>query len=174
MNYFSIFIFHVIRKSRDNIFLVSLSKQLNHYTRDFSRLQYLPHTPSPYIQKLTKLPSLSLAGISRKSRSLFLELDATAAKTGRPVTPSNGQPRAPVEAPRRARDVSTHSHCFLRVAVNKKEKKTVAAVADYAYSRRPHVARETVLTQGRVCMYMRAVRLRKTTRVVYTQSETWR
>ncbi|XP_063977889.1 xin actin-binding repeat-containing protein 2-like isoform X5 [Diachasmimorpha longicaudata] len=42
------------------------------------------------------------AGISRKSRSLFLELDATAAKTGRPVTPVN--PKTPTEAPRRARD----------------------------------------------------------------------
>ncbi|XP_068978485.1 microtubule-associated protein futsch isoform X12 [Bombus flavifrons] len=42
------------------------------------------------------------AGISRKSRSLFLELDATAAKTGRPVTPVN--PKTPAEAPRRARD----------------------------------------------------------------------
>ncbi|XP_032455663.1 titin homolog isoform X25 [Nasonia vitripennis] len=43
------------------------------------------------------------AGISRKSRSLFLEMDATAAKTGRPVTP-NSQTKPPVEAPRRARD----------------------------------------------------------------------
>ncbi|XP_015118481.1 xin actin-binding repeat-containing protein 2 isoform X9 [Diachasma alloeum] len=42
------------------------------------------------------------AGISRKSRSLFLELDATAAKTGRPVTPVNS--KTPTEAPRRARD----------------------------------------------------------------------
>uniref|UniRef100_A0A0C9R6E0 LIMA1_1 protein n=1 Tax=Fopius arisanus TaxID=64838 RepID=A0A0C9R6E0_9HYME len=42
------------------------------------------------------------AGISRKSRSLFLELDATAAKTGRPVTPVN--PKTPTETPRRARD----------------------------------------------------------------------
>ncbi|KAK2586140.1 hypothetical protein KPH14_001411 [Odynerus spinipes] len=42
------------------------------------------------------------AGISRKSRSLFLELDATAAKTGRPVTPVN--PKTPADAPRRARD----------------------------------------------------------------------
>ncbi|XP_014225429.1 uncharacterized protein LOC106651448 isoform X1 [Trichogramma pretiosum] len=44
------------------------------------------------------------AGISRKSRSLFLEMDATAAKTGRPVTP-NSQSKAP-ETPtsRRARD----------------------------------------------------------------------
>ncbi|XP_017889641.1 xin actin-binding repeat-containing protein 2 isoform X13 [Ceratina calcarata] len=42
------------------------------------------------------------AGISRKSRSLFLELDATAAKTGRPVTPVN--PKTPGETPRRARD----------------------------------------------------------------------
>ncbi|KZC11107.1 LIM domain and actin-binding protein 1 [Dufourea novaeangliae] len=37
-----------------------------------------------------------------KSRSLFLELDATAAKTGRPVTPVN--PKTPAEGPRRARD----------------------------------------------------------------------
>nr|XP_012136240.1 PREDICTED: titin isoform X11 [Megachile rotundata] len=42
------------------------------------------------------------AGISRKSRSMFLELDASAAKTGRPVTPVN--PKTPAEAPRRARD----------------------------------------------------------------------
>ncbi|KAI4500194.1 hypothetical protein M0802_004611 [Mischocyttarus mexicanus] len=42
------------------------------------------------------------AGISRKSRSLFLELDATAAKTGRPVTPVN--PKTPADTPRRARD----------------------------------------------------------------------
>ncbi|XP_072759538.1 uncharacterized protein [Anoplolepis gracilipes] len=42
------------------------------------------------------------AGISRKSRSLFLELDASAAKTGRPVTPV--QPKTPTEIPRRARD----------------------------------------------------------------------
>ncbi|XP_035729906.1 uncharacterized protein YFR016C-like isoform X18 [Vespa mandarinia] len=42
------------------------------------------------------------AGISRKSRSLFLELDASAAKTGRPVTPVN--PKTPADAPRRARD----------------------------------------------------------------------
>ncbi|XP_026301395.1 uncharacterized protein LOC409665 isoform X21 [Apis mellifera] len=42
------------------------------------------------------------AGISRKSRSLFLELDATAAKTGRPVTPVN--PKTPAEQSRRARD----------------------------------------------------------------------
>ncbi|XP_070155457.1 microtubule-associated protein futsch isoform X3 [Polyergus mexicanus] len=42
------------------------------------------------------------AGISRKSRSLFLELDATAAKTGRPVTPVH--PKTPTENPRRARD----------------------------------------------------------------------
>ncbi|XP_076166142.1 uncharacterized protein LOC143146044 isoform X11 [Ptiloglossa arizonensis] len=42
------------------------------------------------------------AGISRKSRSLFLELDASAAKTGRPVTPVN--PKTPAETPRRARD----------------------------------------------------------------------
>ncbi|XP_076229523.1 uncharacterized protein LOC116431550 isoform X7 [Nomia melanderi] len=42
------------------------------------------------------------AGISRKSRSLFLELDASAAKTGRPVTPVN--PKTPSETPRRARD----------------------------------------------------------------------
>uniref|UniRef100_A0A0C9RW42 LIMA1_2 protein n=1 Tax=Fopius arisanus TaxID=64838 RepID=A0A0C9RW42_9HYME len=45
------------------------------------------------------------AGISRKSRSLFLELDATAAKTGRPVTPVN--PKTPTETPRRARDVNS-------------------------------------------------------------------
>ncbi|XP_060825382.1 uncharacterized protein LOC132912196 isoform X8 [Bombus pascuorum] len=45
------------------------------------------------------------AGISRKSRSLFLELDATAAKTGRPVTPVN--PKTPAEAPRRARDMDS-------------------------------------------------------------------
>ncbi|XP_020290731.1 uncharacterized protein LOC109858150 isoform X9 [Pseudomyrmex gracilis] len=42
------------------------------------------------------------AGISRKSRSLFLELDASAAKTGRPVTPV--LPKTPTETPRRARD----------------------------------------------------------------------
>ncbi|XP_011871600.1 PREDICTED: uncharacterized protein LOC105564096 isoform X2 [Vollenhovia emeryi] len=42
------------------------------------------------------------AGISRKSRSLFLELDASAAKTGRPVTPVH--PKTPTETPRRARD----------------------------------------------------------------------
>ncbi|XP_054015975.1 uncharacterized protein LOC128892244 isoform X18 [Hylaeus anthracinus] len=42
------------------------------------------------------------AGISRKSRSLFLELDASAAKTGRPVTPVNA--KTPAETPRRARD----------------------------------------------------------------------
>ncbi|XP_018374434.1 PREDICTED: uncharacterized protein LOC108768491 isoform X5 [Trachymyrmex cornetzi] len=42
------------------------------------------------------------AGISRKSRSLFLELDATAAKTGRPVTPVH--PKTPTETSRRARD----------------------------------------------------------------------
>ncbi|XP_043503623.1 uncharacterized protein LOC122525081 isoform X9 [Polistes fuscatus] len=42
------------------------------------------------------------AGISRKSRSLFLELDASAAKTGRPVTPVN--PKTPADTPRRARD----------------------------------------------------------------------
>ncbi|KAL6445710.1 hypothetical protein ACFW04_000881 [Cataglyphis niger] len=42
------------------------------------------------------------AGISRKSRSLFLELDASAAKTGRPVTPV--LPKTPTENPRRARD----------------------------------------------------------------------
>ncbi|XP_032455665.1 titin homolog isoform X28 [Nasonia vitripennis] len=46
------------------------------------------------------------AGISRKSRSLFLEMDATAAKTGRPVTP-NSQTKPPVEAPRRARDMDS-------------------------------------------------------------------
>ncbi|XP_023244940.1 uncharacterized protein LOC106644885 [Copidosoma floridanum] len=44
------------------------------------------------------------AGISRKSRSLFLELDASAAKTGRPVTP-NSTPKSGAETPRRARDV---------------------------------------------------------------------
>lgn len=44
------------------------------------------------------------AGISRKSRSLFLELDATAAKTARPVTPVH--PKTPTEISRRARDVS--------------------------------------------------------------------
>ncbi|XP_025268337.1 uncharacterized protein LOC105259477 isoform X9 [Camponotus floridanus] len=42
------------------------------------------------------------AGISRKSRSLFLELDASAAKTGRPVTPVH--PKTPTENSRRARD----------------------------------------------------------------------
>ncbi|XP_012529171.2 xin actin-binding repeat-containing protein 2 isoform X10 [Monomorium pharaonis] len=42
------------------------------------------------------------AGISRKSRSLFLELDATAAKTARPVTPVHS--KTPTEIPRRARD----------------------------------------------------------------------
>ncbi|CAL1673495.1 unnamed protein product [Lasius platythorax] len=45
------------------------------------------------------------AGISRKSRSLFLELDASAAKTGRPVTPV--QPKTPTEIPRRARDMDS-------------------------------------------------------------------
>ncbi|XP_031773937.1 LIM domain and actin-binding protein 1 isoform X5 [Apis florea] len=45
------------------------------------------------------------AGISRKSRSLFLELDATAAKTGRPVTPVN--PKTPAEQSRRARDMDS-------------------------------------------------------------------
>jgi len=44
-------------------------------------------------------------GISRKSRSLFLELDASAAKTGRPVTPVH--PKTPTETSRRARDVSS-------------------------------------------------------------------
>ncbi|XP_058802553.1 xin actin-binding repeat-containing protein 2 isoform X13 [Phymastichus coffea] len=44
------------------------------------------------------------AGISRKSRSLFLELDATAAKAVRPVTPNSQQPKVPADAPRRARD----------------------------------------------------------------------
>ncbi|XP_025991969.2 uncharacterized protein LOC105199320 isoform X16 [Solenopsis invicta] len=43
------------------------------------------------------------AGISRKSRSLFLELDATAAKTARPVTPVH-PPKTPTDIPRRARD----------------------------------------------------------------------
>ncbi|XP_011704752.1 PREDICTED: LIM domain and actin-binding protein 1 isoform X5 [Wasmannia auropunctata] len=42
------------------------------------------------------------AGISRKSRSLFLELDASAAKTARPVTPVH--PKTPTETSRRARD----------------------------------------------------------------------
>ncbi|XP_018374430.1 PREDICTED: uncharacterized protein LOC108768491 isoform X2 [Trachymyrmex cornetzi] len=45
------------------------------------------------------------AGISRKSRSLFLELDATAAKTGRPVTPVH--PKTPTETSRRARDMDS-------------------------------------------------------------------
>ncbi|KAL6445711.1 hypothetical protein ACFW04_000881 [Cataglyphis niger] len=45
------------------------------------------------------------AGISRKSRSLFLELDASAAKTGRPVTPV--LPKTPTENPRRARDMDS-------------------------------------------------------------------
>ncbi|XP_024881521.1 uncharacterized protein LOC112460852 isoform X4 [Temnothorax curvispinosus] len=45
------------------------------------------------------------AGISRKSRSLFLELDASAAKTGRPVTPVH--PKTPTETPRRARDMDS-------------------------------------------------------------------
>ncbi|XP_078053260.1 uncharacterized protein LOC144478834 isoform X6 [Augochlora pura] len=45
------------------------------------------------------------AGISRKSRSLFLELDASAAKTGRPVTPVN--PKTPSDTPRRARDMES-------------------------------------------------------------------
>ncbi|XP_029671487.1 microtubule-associated protein futsch isoform X9 [Formica exsecta] len=45
------------------------------------------------------------AGMSRKSRSLFLELDATAAKTGRPVTPVH--PKTPTENPRRARDMDS-------------------------------------------------------------------
>ncbi|XP_034944167.1 xin actin-binding repeat-containing protein 2 isoform X3 [Chelonus insularis] len=43
------------------------------------------------------------AGISRKSRSLFLELDATAAKSGRPMTPVNNV-KTSTEVPRRARD----------------------------------------------------------------------
>lgn len=47
------------------------------------------------------------AGISRKSRSLFLEMDATAAKTVRPVTP-NSQPNVAADASKRARDVSKH------------------------------------------------------------------
>ncbi|XP_044013630.1 uncharacterized protein MAL13P1.304 isoform X15 [Aphidius gifuensis] len=42
------------------------------------------------------------AGISRKSRSLFLELDATAAKTGRPVTPVNL--KTPTDSSKRAKD----------------------------------------------------------------------
>ncbi|KAK0182403.1 hypothetical protein PV327_000546 [Microctonus hyperodae] len=43
------------------------------------------------------------AGISRKSRTLFLELDASAAKAGGPpVTPAN--PKTFTETPRRARD----------------------------------------------------------------------
>ncbi|XP_048508519.1 xin actin-binding repeat-containing protein 2 isoform X11 [Athalia rosae] len=42
------------------------------------------------------------AGISKKSRSLFLELDATAAKTARPVTPVT--PKTPADSTRRARD----------------------------------------------------------------------
>ncbi|XP_012529164.2 uncharacterized protein LOC105832605 isoform X3 [Monomorium pharaonis] len=45
------------------------------------------------------------AGISRKSRSLFLELDATAAKTARPVTPVHS--KTPTEIPRRARDMNS-------------------------------------------------------------------
>ncbi|XP_070519642.1 uncharacterized protein [Cardiocondyla obscurior] len=45
------------------------------------------------------------AGISRKSRSLFLELDATAAKTGRSVTPV--LPKTPTETSRRARDMNS-------------------------------------------------------------------
>ncbi|KAK0087537.1 hypothetical protein PV325_000787 [Microctonus aethiopoides] len=46
------------------------------------------------------------AGISRKSRTLFLELDASAAKAGGPpVTPAN--PKTFTETPRRARDVSS-------------------------------------------------------------------
>lgn len=45
------------------------------------------------------------AGISRKSRSLFLELDASAAKTGRPVTPVH--PKTPTENSRRARDMDS-------------------------------------------------------------------
>lgn len=48
---------------------------------------------------------ISYVGISRKSRSLFLELDASAAKTGRPVTPVH--PKTPTENSRRARDVSS-------------------------------------------------------------------
>lgn len=51
------------------------------------------------------------AGISRKSRSLFLELDATAAKTGRPVTPVH--PKTPTETSRRARDVSWISFIYI-------------------------------------------------------------
>ncbi|KAK0182402.1 hypothetical protein PV327_000546 [Microctonus hyperodae] len=46
------------------------------------------------------------AGISRKSRTLFLELDASAAKAGGPpVTPAN--PKTFTETPRRARDMSS-------------------------------------------------------------------
>ncbi|XP_011505053.1 PREDICTED: protein-methionine sulfoxide oxidase MICAL3 isoform X3 [Ceratosolen solmsi marchali] len=58
--------------------------------------------PKPRVEKPDE--EILAAGISRKSRSLFLELDATAAKTGRPVTPSNQGSKAPTEAPRRARD----------------------------------------------------------------------
>ncbi|CAG5106262.1 Similar to Lima1: LIM domain and actin-binding protein 1 (Rattus norvegicus) [Cotesia congregata] len=47
------------------------------------------------------------AGISRKSRSLFLELDASAAKSGRPMTPAAApaNSKSLTDAPRRARDV---------------------------------------------------------------------
>ncbi|CAD6228633.1 GSCOCG00006471001-RA-CDS, partial [Cotesia congregata] len=47
------------------------------------------------------------AGISRKSRSLFLELDASAAKSGRPMTPAAApaNSKSLTDAPRRARDI---------------------------------------------------------------------
>lgn len=44
---------------------------------------------------------------------MFLELDASAAKTGRPVTPVN--PKTPAETPRRARDVSFQLLSYLNV-----------------------------------------------------------
>ncbi|KAG8037088.1 hypothetical protein G9C98_004410 [Cotesia typhae] len=49
------------------------------------------------------------AGISRKSRSLFLELDASAAKSGRPMTPAAAaaNSKSLTDAPRRARDVNS-------------------------------------------------------------------
>lgn len=46
-----------------------------------------------------------IAGISKKSRSLFLELDATAAKTSTPVTPPVNALTPKVSEPRKAPQV---------------------------------------------------------------------